>query len=110
MEYIVCDVNLLDADSKPHVYGKESQKVRETNEKNKSLREICCFQHALGEVFVIKSSEVGVVDKQYSTISHLGGLLHPGDTVMGFDLQNSNVSDPSLDSYDLSQLADVVRC
>ena len=27
-----------------------------------------------------------------------------------FDLQNSNVSDPSLDSYDLDQLADVVRC
>ncbi len=27
VEYIVCDVNVLDADSKPHVYGKESQKV-----------------------------------------------------------------------------------
>ena len=28
VEYIVCDVNVLDSDSKPHVYGKESQKVR----------------------------------------------------------------------------------
>ena len=27
VEYIVCDVNTLDSDSKPHVYGKESQKV-----------------------------------------------------------------------------------
>ena len=42
-----------------------------------------CVQHALAEVFVIKASEIGVVDKQYSTISHLGHLLHPGDTVMG---------------------------
>lgn len=90
VEYIVCDVNVLDSDSKPHVYGKESQK------------------HVLAEVFVIKASEIGVVDKQYSTISHLGHLLHPGDTVMGFDLQNSNVSDPSLDSYDMDRLADVV--
>lgn len=27
VEYIVCEVNLLDSNSKPHVYGKESQKV-----------------------------------------------------------------------------------
>ena len=27
VEYIVCDVNALDQDSKPHVYGRESQKV-----------------------------------------------------------------------------------
>ncbi len=41
------------------------------------------IQHVLAEVFVMKASEIGVVDKQYSTISHLGHLLHPGDTVMG---------------------------
>ncbi|CAF1114680.1 unnamed protein product [Rotaria sp. Silwood1] len=90
VEYIVCDVNVLDANAKPHVYGKESHK------------------HVLAEVFVIKASEIGIVDKQYSTISHLGHILHPGDTVMGFDLQNTNVSDSSLDQYDLDQLADVI--
>lgn len=89
-EYIVCDVNILDSNSKPHVYGKESKK------------------HVLAEVFVIKSSEIGIVDKQYSTISHLGHILHPGDTVMGFDLQNSNISDSSLNQYDIDQLADVI--
>ena len=36
----------------------------------------------------MKASEIGVVDKQYSTISHLGHLLHPGDTVMGDDDEN----------------------
>jgi len=33
----------------------------------------------------MKASEIGVVDKQYSTISHLGHILHPGDTVMGYE-------------------------
>lgn len=27
-----------------------------------------------------------------------------------FDLQNSNVSDPSLDQHDMDKLADVVSC
>ena len=48
------------------------------------------FKHALAEVFVIKSSEIGVIDKQYSTLSHLGYILHPGDTVMGYEREHSN--------------------
>jgi len=90
VEYIVCDISILSSEDKPHVYGKESQK------------------HVLGEASVMKSSEIGVVDKQYSTITHLGHVLHPGDSVLGFDLQNTNVSDKSLESYNMDELADVV--
>jgi hypothetical protein len=36
----------------------------------------------------MKASEIGVVDKQYTTISHLGHILHPGDTVMGYRKKN----------------------
>ncbi|CAF1014561.1 unnamed protein product, partial [Didymodactylos carnosus] len=90
VEYIVCDVNLIDSDGKPHVYGKESTK------------------HALAEVYVMKASEIGFVDKQYITITHLGHLLHPGDSVLGFDLQNSNVSNTSLETYNMDKLPDVI--
>ena len=38
----------------------------------------------LADTWIVRSNEVGIDDKQIHTRTHLGHLLHPGDTVLGF--------------------------
>merc|ERR1712203_90354 len=42
------------------------------------------------------------------TRTHLGHILQPGDTVMGFDLRNSNLNDPHLEKISADKVPDVV--
>merc|ERR1711956_206598 len=55
-----------------------------------------------------KSSELGMNDNTIHCRTHLGHLLSPGDTVMGFDLKNSNVNDENLDKMAADKTPDVV--
>ena len=48
---------------------------------------------------VAKASDFGVNDRLLTARSHLGRLLHPGDTVLGFDLMTAQLSDQELDRY-----------
>ena len=49
----------------------------------------------LSEVTVAKSSDLGVNDTTYFTRTHLGGILHPGDSVMGYHLAGTNFNNPN---------------
>ena len=44
------------------------------------------FQHVLADVCVQQLSNTGLSDQQYFCRTHLGHLLNPGDTVLGYDL------------------------
>lgn len=44
----------------------------------------------LAEATVARASDLGVNDVTYFTRTHLGGLLHPGDSVMGYHLTGTN--------------------
>ncbi|CAD5212336.1 unnamed protein product [Bursaphelenchus xylophilus] len=56
-------------------------------------------KHQLVELFVCRANEVGEPEAHlYSTKSHLGKMLKPGDTVMGYDLLNTNVNNPTFDN------------
>ncbi|KAG9024452.1 hypothetical protein FRB95_011465 [Tulasnella sp. JGI-2019a] len=50
----------------------------------------------------------GRTDDVYHTRTHLGRILNPGDTVMGYFLQRSNINNDDFEALDPDQLPDVV--
>lgn len=65
---------------------------------------------ALADIEVARSSDMGSNDDSYWIKSHLGGILHPGDTAMGYFLANSNLNNPEYDDMlkSIQNLPDVV--
>ena len=67
----------------------------------------------LAEATVARSSDLGANDTTYFTRTHLGGILHPGDTVMGYHLTGTNFNNPNFEVLEQSntlssQIPDVV--
>jgi nonsense-mediated mRNA decay protein 3 len=56
----------------------------------------------LAEVTVARASDLGVNDKTYFTRTHLGGVLHPGDSVLGYHLTGTNFNNPQFEQLELS--------
>ncbi|SLM39463.1 nonsense-mediated mrna decay protein 3 [Lasallia pustulata] len=56
----------------------------------------------LAEATVARASDLGVNDKTYYTRTHLGGILHPGDTVMGYHLTGTNFNNPQFEALEES--------
>lgn len=46
----------------------------------------------LAECVVARERDLGVDDTQFTTITHLGPLLAPGDVVLGYDLSSANLN------------------
>ncbi|KAG8824734.1 hypothetical protein FRC17_009032 [Serendipita sp. 399] len=53
-------------------------------------------------------SHHGSVSTTFHTRTHLGGILQPGDTVMGYWLTRSNFNSPAFESLDPSRIPDVI--
>lgn len=56
----------------------------------------------LGEATVAKASDLGVNDKTYFTRTHLGHLLQPGDSAMGYMLTGTNFNNQEYDAIEAS--------
>lgn len=56
----------------------------------------------LAEATVARSSDLGANDITYFTRTHLGGVLHPGDSVMGYHLTGTNFNNPHFDALEQS--------
>ncbi|XP_065353178.1 60S ribosomal export protein NMD3 [Cloeon dipterum] len=65
-------------------------------------------KHTLADVWVVRSSELGINNNLIHTKTHLGKILNPGDTVMGYCLADSNVNDPNFDKLKEDKVPDVV--
>jgi nonsense-mediated mRNA decay protein 3 len=65
---------------------------------------------ALADIEVARASDMGSNDDTYWVKSHLGGILHPGDTAMGYFLSNSNLNNPEYEDMrkSIQNLPDVV--
>lgn len=48
---------------------------------------------------VARESDLGQNDVVFDVRSHLGGILHSGDYVLGYDLERANLNDDNLDLY-----------
>lgn len=66
------------------------------------------FKHVVADVWIVKSSELGITDSNIHTRTHLGHLLRPGDTVMGFDLRDANVNNDDFDKIKTENVPDVI--
>ncbi|KAF9580351.1 hypothetical protein BGW38_003041 [Lunasporangiospora selenospora] len=62
----------------------------------------------LADIQVARSQDVGRNDTTYFARSHLGAILNPGDSVMGYDIASSNFNSEAFDVLDHSSLPDVI--
>lgn len=56
----------------------------------------------LCEVTVARAADLGVNDTTYFTRTHLGHLLHPGDSVMGYMIAGTNFNNENFDAIEAS--------
>ncbi|CAG0914355.1 unnamed protein product [Notodromas monacha] len=91
VEYVVMDVELLQFSDLPTAAGLGK----------------CSGSHAVADVFVVRSNELGLAEPLHIR-SHLGSILKPGDTVLGYDLKNANVNDPHFDKMNPDKIPSVV--
>ncbi|KAI1007931.1 60S ribosomal export protein [Podosphaera aphanis] len=54
----------------------------------------------LAEATVARASDLGVNNKTYYTRTHLGNVLHPGDSAMGYLLTGTNFNSPQFDALE----------
>ncbi|XP_071528653.1 60S ribosomal export protein NMD3 [Panulirus ornatus] len=64
-------------------------------------------KHKVAEVWVQRSSELGSNNMIFCR-THIGHLINPGDTVLGFDLRMSNVNDTNIEKMNQDMVPDVV--
>ena len=67
----------------------------------------------LAEATVARASDLGINSTTYFTRTHLGGVLHPGDSVMGYHLSGTNFNNPHFEALEksssyASKLPDVI--
>lgn len=62
----------------------------------------------LADVTVARASDLGQNDQTYYVRTHLGGIIHPGDSVMGYFIANSNYNSELFDALNNDYVPDVV--
>ncbi|KAI9490451.1 NMD3 family-domain-containing protein [Zychaea mexicana] len=65
-------------------------------------------RQVLADVHVARMSDFGHNDNEFIARSHLGAVLNPGDTVLGYDLSHSNYNNDEFDKLDRRSLPDVI--
>lgn len=62
----------------------------------------------LAEATVRRASDFGANDVEYTTRTHLGALLHPGDSAMGYHLTGTNFNNPELEAIENSKFSSTI--
>lgn len=65
-------------------------------------------KHVVADIWVVKSSELGINDSPIHTKTHLGHLLRPGDVVMGFDLRDAVINNDEFEKLKVESVPDVI--
>lgn len=63
-------------------------------------------RHVLADVWVVRASELGINENTIHARTHLGHVLKPGDSVLGYNVENSNINDPNFEK--LAEKPDVI--
>ncbi|XP_056644331.1 60S ribosomal export protein NMD3 [Diorhabda sublineata] len=66
------------------------------------------YRHVLADIWVVKASELGINDNNIHTRTHLGHILKPGDSVLGYNLEDSNINDSNFDKLERTSIPDVL--
>ncbi|OUT23170.1 60S ribosomal export protein NMD3 [Pichia kudriavzevii] len=63
----------------------------------------------MADITCVRASDMGGNEnEEYYIRSHLGGILHPGDSAMGYYMKNSNFNSDLFEELDTDNIADVV--
>lgn len=92
IEYIVMDIEILQQSEKKSFPGQGPVSSR----------------HVLADVWVVKASELGINDNTTHIRSHLGHLLKPGDSVLGYDLRDANINNGDFEKLKMENVPDLL--
>ena len=85
------------------------QPISSKDRKNFSGQGKVSSKHRLADVWVVKSSELGLSEDDGTHCrTFLGNELDIGDTVLGLDLRNINVNNPELEKMAKDKIPDVI--
>lgn len=65
-------------------------------------------KHMLADVWLVRASELGLTDNTIHARTHLGHVLKPGDSALGYNVEDSNINDSSFDKLDRHAVPDVI--
>ncbi|CUM62913.1 uncharacterized protein PRCAT00000473001 [Priceomyces carsonii] len=65
-------------------------------------------KHVLADITVTRDSDLGSNDNSFYVRSHLGAILHPGDSCLGYYLTNSNINSELWDTLDTDNAPEVI--
>ncbi|XP_055381246.1 60S ribosomal export protein NMD3 [Condylostylus longicornis] len=65
-------------------------------------------KHVLCDIWLVKSSELGINDNTIHTKTHLGHLLKVGDNVFGYNLEDANINNDKFEKLNKDQIPDVI--
>ncbi|XP_071144460.1 60S ribosomal export protein NMD3-like [Mytilus edulis] len=77
-------------------------------DKDKPNKSPVSHKHVLANVCVNQVTSTGLSDQQYFCRTHLGHLLHPGDSVLGFNFTNCNLNHAEFDKMKADKIPDVM--
>lgn len=64
--------------------------------------------HVLADVWIVKSSELGINTNTVHTRTHLGHILKIGDSVLGYSLRDTNINDDNFEKLDKNKCSEVI--
>lgn len=65
-------------------------------------------KHVVADVWLVKASELGMNDNTIHARTHLGHLLKPGDSVLAYNIEDTNINDSNFDLLKKEQIPDVI--
>ncbi|NP_001135423.1 nonsense-mediated mRNA 3 [Nasonia vitripennis] len=63
---------------------------------------------AIADVWVVRAEDLGLDQNTIHTRTHLGGILKPGDSALGYALRENNINDDNFEKLDENQVPDVI--
>lgn len=78
IRWVVLDVELMDENDDNNLH--EGSKTKGVS------------KYAMANALVARESDMGKNDMTYDCVTHLGHLIQPGDTVLGYDLESTSAS------------------
>lgn len=92
MEYVVMDVELVSDKDRRQFPGQGTISHR----------------HGLCDVWLVRASELGIQENSIHVRSHLGHLLKVGDSVLGYNVSESNMNNSEFDKLNPNDLPDII--
>ncbi|XP_012143485.1 60S ribosomal export protein NMD3 isoform X2 [Megachile rotundata] len=65
-------------------------------------------KHIIADVWLVRSCDLGISDNSIHTRTHLGHILKPGDTVLGYALGESNINDENFELLNKDLVPDII--